>query len=40
MEVTSHAVLEKGFEVQEIKTSIIQVQSVMNFTQSVKKYKN
>jgi len=37
--VTSHAELEKGFEVPDIKGNLLQSQMVMNFNQCVKKYK-
>jgi len=37
--VTSHAELEKGFEVQDIKSTLLQSQMVMNFNQCVKRYK-
>jgi hypothetical protein len=40
IEVTQHSELEKGFDIAEIKTSVLQVQQVVNFTQSVKRYKN
>lgn len=41
IEVTQHAELEKGFEVADIKSNLLQAhQTVMNYNQSVKKYKN
>jgi hypothetical protein len=39
-EVVSHAELEKGKEVTDIKRSLLQVQNVYNLTQCVKRYKN
>jgi len=38
--VTSHTELEKGQEIPDIRTSVMNSATVMNFNQSIKKYKN
>lgn len=40
METTVHAELESRFDIQDIKFSFVQGQAAMNFTQTIKKYKN
>lgn len=40
IQVTAHAELEKGFEVADVKSGLLQSWMVMNYHQSVKKYKN
>lgn len=39
VETTVHAELEQGFTVSDVRTSLV-MQGGINFTQSVKKYKN
>ena len=37
--MAAHSELEKGYEVADIKSTLLQCQMVMNYNQSVKRYK-